>query len=156
MSAASSASRTRRRISPATRAASGADRIFTGDSALEVEGVARAYSVGAMSAAEGLFRVQLAADSRRNLTESGGFSCDDPCVTNPPTAMTELTIVPLTPDRLDDIRPNLCLMLRWVALYKDQLSAEQIPCHTPPRAGVRRGFSHWRGLGLVSFRPIRN
>jgi ribosomal protein S18 acetylase RimI-like enzyme len=56
-----------------------------------------------MSAAERAFSALRAADGRRNLTESGGFSWDDPCVTNLPTASTELTIVPLTPDRLDDL-----------------------------------------------------
>jgi ribosomal protein S18 acetylase RimI-like enzyme len=75
-----------------------------------------------MSAAERLLRAERAADSLRNLTESGGFSCDDPWVTNPPIAATELTIVPLTADRLDDLAtlfdqggdPKWC----WCAWYR--------------------------------------
>ena len=88
----------------------------------EVEGVARAYSVVAMSAAKALFGAGRAADCCRNLTESGGFSCDDAGVTNPPVAATELTIVPLTADRLDDLAtlfdqggdPKWC----WCAWYR--------------------------------------
>jgi ribosomal protein S18 acetylase RimI-like enzyme len=41
--------------------------------------------------------------SDRNMTRLGGFSCDHGVVTTARTAPTELTIVPLTPDRLDDL-----------------------------------------------------
>jgi ribosomal protein S18 acetylase RimI-like enzyme len=41
--------------------------------------------------------------SDQNMTEPGGFTCDHGWVTTARTAPTDLTIVPLTPDRLDDL-----------------------------------------------------
>jgi ribosomal protein S18 acetylase RimI-like enzyme len=57
-----------------------------------------------------------------NLTESGRIWCDHPEVTTSPTAATGLTIVPLTPDRLNDLAtlfdqggdPKWC----WCAWYR--------------------------------------
>ena len=75
-----------------------------------------------MSAAERAFLVWHAPTRRVNLTGTGGITCDDPGVTTSPAAATGLTIVPLTPHRLNDLAtlfdqggdPKWC----WCAWYR--------------------------------------
>jgi ribosomal protein S18 acetylase RimI-like enzyme len=75
-----------------------------------------------MSAAGQTLSAGHAADLPSNLTDSGRISYDDPTVTTSPTAATELTIMPLTPDRLNDLAtlfdqggdPRWC----WCAWYR--------------------------------------
>jgi GNAT superfamily N-acetyltransferase len=79
--------------------------MFTGDSGLEMTGSSRAYSVGAMSAVGRPRRGRAAGPTDDvNLTESDTLSCDHRRVTTPSrSAATDITIVPLTPARLDDL-----------------------------------------------------
>jgi ribosomal protein S18 acetylase RimI-like enzyme len=112
-----------------------------------------------MSAAEGLFGAERAADGRRNLTESGGFPCDDPGVTNPPTAATELTIVPLTPERLDDLAtlfeqggdPKWC----WCAWYRVPNRNWSNATPTDNRALLAELATSCPAPGLVAYRGDR-
>jgi ribosomal protein S18 acetylase RimI-like enzyme len=109
-----------------------------------------------MSAAERAFSAGRAADGRRNLTESGGFSWHDPCVTNPPTAATELTIVPLTPDRLDDLAtlfdqggdPKWC----WCARYRVPNRTWSNATPTDNRALLAELATSGPAPGLVAYR----
>jgi ribosomal protein S18 acetylase RimI-like enzyme len=109
-----------------------------------------------MSAAERAFSAGRAADGRRNLTESGGFSWHDPCVTNPPTAATELTIVPLTPDRLDDLAtlfdqggdPKWC----WCAWYRVPNRTWSNATPTDNRALLAELATSGPAPGLVAYR----